>query len=370
MAETIAEKIKRIEDEIRNTQFNKATEHHISLLKAKIARFKRLAIARAAKSVGGGKGFSVRKEGDATVVMAGFPSVGKSTILNKLTSAKSEIAEYEFTTLETIPGMLHHGGAAIQLLDIPGLISGAAEGRGRGREVISVVRASDLILIICDAQNIEKIQVILDELEKASIRVDKRPPLIKVEKKVSGGITIHARRGTSAETIREFEDICKEFGLLSADIIMGEHVTPDQLIDHLSGSCVYIPSITVVNKIDKRSKKELEETEKKLKHFGRDYVFISAEDGTNINGLKDRIFKKLNLIRVYTKRKEGKEFGEPMIIRNGSVIADVCVKIHKDLKKNFKYALVTGSSVKFQSQRVGLDHKVAEGDRIVIITEH
>ncbi len=370
MAETIPEKIKRIEDEIRNTQFNKATEHHISLLKAKIARFKRLAIANAAKKAGSKKGFNVKKEGDGTVVMVGFPSVGKSTILNSITSAKSEVAAYEFTTLETIPGMLHHKSAAIQVLDIPGLISGAAEGKGRGKEVIAVVRASDLILIICDAQHLEKIQTILDELEKADIRIDKRPPQISIEKKAYGGVTILAKKGTKPDVIKEFEDICKSFGVLSADIIVRENTTPDQLIDFLSNSCRYIPSVIVVNKIDKLTKKELDDVEKKLKTFGKDFLFISAENGTNIDKLKDLIFKKLNLIRVYTKRKEGKEFGEPMILKNGSTIENVCIKIHKDLKKNFKFALVTGSSVKFQNQRVGLDHKIVEGDKIVIISEH
>ena len=90
----IPEKIKEIEDEIHKTQINKATEFHIGILKAKIAKLKReLEENRHGKTVSTGKGssgYDVRKEGDATVVLIGFPSVGKSTLLNCLTNANSK----------------------------------------------------------------------------------------------------------------------------------------------------------------------------------------------------------------------------------------------------------------------------------------
>jgi len=67
---------------------------------------------------------------------AGFPSVGKSTLLTLLTGTSSEAAAYEFTTLTCIPGVIHYNDAKIQLLDLPGIIEGAAQGKGTYTHVL------------------------------------------------------------------------------------------------------------------------------------------------------------------------------------------------------------------------------------------
>ncbi|KAJ8975345.1 hypothetical protein NQ317_000273 [Molorchus minor] len=106
----ILEKISEIEKEISRTQKNKATEYHLGLLKAKLAKY-RSQLLEPSKNL--------KKE--------------KSTLLSTLTKTESEAASYEFTTLTCIPGVIDYNGANIQLLDLPGIIEGAAQGKGRGK---------------------------------------------------------------------------------------------------------------------------------------------------------------------------------------------------------------------------------------------
>ena len=89
------------------------------------------------------------KSGDARIALVGFPSVGKSTFLSKITKTKSEVAAYSFTTLTAIPGVLEYGGAEIQILDLPGIIEGASEGKGRGRQVISAAKVGHSMWYFC-----------------------------------------------------------------------------------------------------------------------------------------------------------------------------------------------------------------------------
>ena len=136
------------------------------------------------------------KSGDARIALVGFPSVGKSTFLSKITKTKSEVAAYSFTTLTAIPGVLEYGGAEIQVLDLPGIIEGASEGKGRGRQVISAAKVelyynrtsasslrpsqtSDLILMILDATKKAEQRALLEgELEAVGIRLNREPPYL------------------------------------------------------------------------------------------------------------------------------------------------------------------------------------------------
>ena len=135
---TSKEQIDLIRVEIDKTQKNKATNAHIGKLKAKIAQLK-IKEERAhahSKASGGGKGFEVKKSGDATVALVGFPSVGKSTLISKVTDAHSEVAGYAFTTLTCIPGVMEHRGAKIQILDLP-----RSEERRVGKECAHMCRS-------------------------------------------------------------------------------------------------------------------------------------------------------------------------------------------------------------------------------------
>jgi small GTP-binding protein len=172
------ERIKRIKKEIRLTPYHKGTEHYVGLLRAKLAKLKKQKGQR--KQKGKRSGFAVKKSGDATVVLIGPPSVGKSSFLNKITRAQARVKAWPFTTLTVIPGMWLYQGAKIQILDLPGIISGAALGKGRGKEVFSVARLADLLLLMVDVASENKLASILKELQQLNINL----PMISVINKV------------------------------------------------------------------------------------------------------------------------------------------------------------------------------------------
>ncbi|MCJ7804561.1 GTP-binding protein [Patescibacteria group bacterium] len=174
----LAAKITRLEEEIRKTPYHKGTEHYIGKLRAKIAKLKKQ--EEQSHKSGSRFGFIPRKEGDATVVLIGPPSVGKSTLLNKLSQAHARVEAWPFTTLTVIPGMWDYQGAKIQIFDLPGIVKGAAIGVGRGREVLSVARIADLLILMVDVKTKNQIENILKELKLVGVDL----PILTVINKI------------------------------------------------------------------------------------------------------------------------------------------------------------------------------------------
>ncbi len=364
MASKVEEQIIELEAELKKTPYNKATHHHIGLIKAKLSRLREKKEGGGGK--GGGEGFSVRKSGDATVVLVGFPSVGKSTLLNKLTNAASKTAAYAFTTLSVIPGIMEYEGAMIQLLDVPGIIEGATRGTGRGKEVLSVVRNSNLILIMLDNEMggaIKQHEIITEELYNAGFRLNARPPNVVIKKRERGGLKVDftfKQHEISEETVKS---VMKEFKVINGDVIVRENVTVDQLIDAAAGNRIYIPAVTVINKIDAMDS----QTISKLRAKFNDAITISAENETNLEELRKVIFSRLGLMRVYLKRLGKKaDLQEPLIIKRDSTVRDVCEKIHREFLNRFRFARVWGKSARFPGQKFKLDHVLKDKDVVQI----
>lgn len=349
------------------TQKNKATSFHLGQLKAKLAKLRReLLTPSGSGGGGGGLGFDVARTGVATVGFVGFPSVGKSTLLNKLTGTHSEAAAYEFTTLTTVPGIIRYKGAKIQMLDLPGIIEGAKDGKGRGKQVIAVARTCNLIFIVLDVNKpLEHKRIIEKELEGFGIRLNKEPPNIIVKKKEKGGIAITNTVPLTHLDNDEIRAVMSEYKLNSADIAFRCDATVDDLIDTLEASQrKYIPAVYVLNKIDSFSIEELQ-----LLTRVPNAVPISSGQEWNLDELLEIMWDRLNLVRVYTKPK-GKlpDFNEPIVLRsNRCTVEDFCNQIHKSLVSDFKNAVVFGSSVKHQPQYVGLTHALEDEDVVTIL---
>ncbi|CEI39346.1 unnamed protein product [Fusarium venenatum] len=363
---SVPHQIKDIEAEMAKTQKNKATSYHLGQLKAKLAKLKRELLTPSGGGGGGGAGFDVARTGVASIGFIGFPSVGKSTLMSRLTGQHSEAAAYEFTTLTSVPGQVVYNGAPLQIIDLPGIIEGAKDGRGRGRQVIAVAKTCHLIFIVLDVNKpLTDKRVIEAELEGFGIRINKEPPNITFKKKDKGGLNITNTVPLTHIDHGEIKAVMNEYRINSADITIRCDATVDDLIDILEAkSRSYIPVVYCLNKIDSISIEELD-----LLYRIPNAVPISSEHGWNIDELMEAMWDKLSLVRVYTKPK-GKQpdYSQPVVLRaSRCTVEDFCNAIHRSITEVFKTAIVYGKSVKHQPQRVGLAHELCDEDVVTIV---
>ena len=363
---TIEEQIKELEEQISKTKYNKATEGHIGKLKAKIARLA-LEDEKRKSAKGNTKGFYVKKAGNATVALVGFPSVGKSTLLNQLTGAKSEVGAYHFTTLDVVPGVMEYNHAKIQILDMPGLIKDASRGKGRGREVIAAARSADVILLVVDVFNPD-ISVLFNELYNAAIRLNQHKPDVTITGGDQGGIQVKPTVKLTKITAETIKDMTAAYGYVNATVVVREDINVEQMLDILAGNRVYIKAIMAINKVDLVQHDELEKAEEKNKMYR---LFpCSAATGLGMDELKQGLYDTIDMIRIYLK-PQGQEadMDVPLIVKRGNTVGDVCELIHRQFRSNFRYAMVWGKSAKFPGQTVGLDHVVMDEDVVCIIVK-
>ena len=360
----ILEKIADIEREMARTQKNKATEYHLGLLKAKLAKYRADLLDIKSGGAGKGEGFDVMKSGDARVALIGFPSVGKSTLLSKLTPTESVTAAYEFTTLTCIPGNIEYKGATIQLLDLPGIIEGAAAGKGRGKQVIAVARTADLVLMMLDAsKSLQQRRLLEAELEAVGIRLNRDRPNISYRTKSAGGIGFTATVRLTHIDERIVQSILHEYKIYHAEVIVREDCTVDDLIDVVVGNRKYLKCLYCYNKIDQIGMEDLVRLAREP-----NTVVVSCELDLNLQYLIERIWEALGLLRMYTKKRgEYPDFEDGIIIRSGATVEHLCHRIHRTLPAVFKFALVWGTSAKHQPQKVGIHHRLENEDVVQIV---
>jgi len=124
----------------------------------------------------------------ADAALIGFPNAGKSTLISRVSAAKPKIAEYPFTTLEPNLGVVSMGDSEFVLADIPGLIAGAAEGKGLGFDFLRHTERARVLVILLDPSELQEtsysqqLSVLLNELATHSPDLVARPYLVALSK--------------------------------------------------------------------------------------------------------------------------------------------------------------------------------------------
>lgn len=362
-AKTLPEKIKYLQEFISSIPEHKGNEKMRGFLRRRLAELKEeLEVQKKRKAGGGSGGFSVKKEGAAQVAIVGMPGSGKSSLLASTTNARVEVGNHPFATREPSPGMLNFEDLQFQLVDTPAIFEGASYGVSWGAQLMSVIRNADGLIILLDGSDpVTQFRTIISELSQAGITIDRPKSKIEIEKTTGGGVQV-ACTGRLACSVEEVERILKDAGVRNAVVRIWGDAGEEDIIGALEQTKTLKPALVLVNKVDVHP----DAADRFEREAGRRAIGISAKSGFGLDALGREVFRTLGIIRVYTKEVGGEPAKRPIVMKQGSRVIDVAKVVHSHLYKNFKIARIWGASAKYDAEKVGADHELADGDVVEI----
>jgi ribosome-interacting GTPase 1 len=311
-AQSPAEKIAGLEELIGTIPKHKGTDKLRADLRRRLSKLK--SSAQAKKGTGRQESvFRIDKEGAGQVVVVGPPNVGKSALVEALTNATPEVADFPFTTWTPTPGMMPVENIQIQLIDTPPLNRDYME-----PEMLDLIRRADLIMVVVDLQT---------------------DPVQQLEEAVA--------------------------------LLIEHRIVPRHLQDRYAQQrgLTFVPFLILVNKSDDETSVEDFEIFCELLEDEWPMLPLSATTGRNLELLKQTVFERLGIIRIYSKTP-GREpdFATPFVMEKGGTLEDFAGKIHQDFVENLKVARVWGDGV-YDGQPVGRDHVLHDGDVVELHTQ-
>ncbi len=311
-ATTPADKLAGLEEMLRMVPKHKGSEKLQSQLKQKI-KAAREDMQHKKKHGGGHRDlFAVSKQGAGQVTLLGAANVGKSAIVQALTDAKVEVADFPFSTHAAVPGMAHHEDAPIQLVDMPPVMDGHAQ-----PGMMGAYRLADIILLVVDLSAID----LLDQFEQ---------PLALLAER-------HLR--------------------LVSQAVLKPTTDPDD-------ETVLLRGLVAANKCDTPGAMDNFEGMKELLDSDLTMLPVSAETDEGLDKLTATIYDLLHVIRVYSK-KPGKppDLTMPFIVPKGGTVHDVAELVHRELAQKLKTARAWGTGV-HDGQQVHQTHVLSDKDVI------
>ena len=378
-ASSLDEKIKRLEEFISLVPKHKATEKIVALNKSRLAKLRRQQEEHRQRAKTTGKivsPFSIKKEGIQLILISDHhtPGVGKTSLLNLLTgAAKEQIGK--FTAIPEI-GIHNFNEIRFQIVDMPSLMEGASTGIGNGKEILSQLRACDLICLCVDlSRNIkEQMNLMLTELTKSDVRINVPVPPINIEKTGSNKIQVfyltkEAKNNPDLVGFTErIKEIVLENGIRNAVVKIFGSITLEQVVDALIPAIVYKKAIILATKGDLPHTEANFQLLKKL--YSNDFSIILGTSTKKRNFPDDfgyRILKFLEKIKVYTSQS-GNVAEKPLLIDKGAKVKDVALKIHRSFLDNFEYAIIIREDARQKRKKVGLAYEMKDNDIIEIHT--
>jgi uncharacterized protein len=322
------------------------------------------------QKTGGAPSYFVPKAGAAQIAVIGPTNVGRSSLLRAVTNAQVEVTPYPYGTKTPIPGMLPYQDIQFQLVEVPALVEGSSQGRADGFIKLSMARNADAIIIVVDVRDDPSGNFLMIAGELANSRILIAPP--------EGDVEIEKRTGTQIQFLWEgdlincsTEDVIEllaGYKIRSALVRIRGRVTLEVVEDAIFGNTVYRPTIILANKSDLRPDPRTIE-QLRMAAEPLEVILASTEHTPSLaETIGEKLFKLLDLIRVYTKEPGNEPAKVPMVFRGPVTVGELARTIHNDFYKNFKYARIWGPSAKFPNEKVGLDRGLTDGTIIQLRT--
>ncbi|MFW9971240.1 MAG: GTPase [Candidatus Odinarchaeota archaeon] len=371
------EKIKKLEEFLSLVPKHKATEKIVALNKSRLAKMKRELEERKQKQKSTQKiisPFSIKKEGIQVILISVYytPGVGKTTLLNYLTGA-AEDKIGRFTSIPEI-GIYSYKNIRFQIVDMPSIMEGASTGVGNGKEILSQLRAADLLCFCIDlSRNIkEQMDLLIDELTKADIRLNTPPPPLTIEKTGANKIQVlyMTKEAKEVEDLDKLTEQIKEIvnasGIRNGIVKIYGNININNVVDVLIPSVVYKKAVIIGVKGDLPYTQETFELLQTL--YSDEFPIILGTSIHKENFPKDfgeLILAYLNKIRIFTM-SNGKVAIQPLLMEKGVTVKEVAEKIHRSFFENFDHAIVIREGERQKRKKVGLDYVLKDYDIIEI----
>jgi len=373
LARTPEEKIRALQEFLSLVPKHKGTARLCAQVKRQIAILRR-EMERKKQRKAGKKGprFFVEKDGAAQIVIVGLTNVGRSSLLSSVTNAKVTVSERPYTTQTPVPGMLRYEDIYFQIVEAPAFMEGASNEK-ISNLTLSLCRNADMLFLMVDLSwnPIQQLKAIFSELDRGRINVQRRNVRVEIERKHPGvGLRIILFGRLQDCRLKDVEQLLRSYRITDAIVKIYGNVTLDDVEEAIFGGIVYKPAIIIANKVDAAG---AEERLSALKSFVGNLIPvipISCKDKIDAHTLGEKIFKSLNLIRVYTKEPADKEpSSKPFVLKKGATVQDLARKIHSEFYKKFSYAKVWAERLAFSPQKVGASFILEDGDIIEIHTK-
>jgi ribosome-interacting GTPase 1 len=370
-ANSLDERVKTLQEYLSLIPKHKGSDKLRLILRGRLARLEeeQATVERRKKKLGsaGKSPWSIEHQGAGVAVLIGETNTGKSALIDALTGANVQIAEYPFTTAIPEVGATKFEDCLITIVELPAIVKGSAEGKNNGRRIMGIIRNAHVIGIIVDLsrnpQN--QLELIFQELERSRIRINEEPPPVRVVRTGQGGIQLFSGELFDGP-IDDLKSFLHESGIINATVHLDGPVTLDDVASVIGVNIAYKKGVIIGTKGDLQGSAEAYEGLLKQWSPRFQIIGVSVDKMMGLDEIRKAFFQGMKVIRVYTKEPGQEPSIDPLILIEGHTIRDLAKLIHKSFIANFRYARVTGTSVKHDGSKVGIDHILQDKDIVEI----